>query len=323
MRYGTTVLVALMLMRIAPVYGETATLTVGYQYGLGYLPFHVMEKQSLIEKHARASGVQVNVKYLNMGSSGILRDALLSNQVDFAALGPPALIFLADKTNGEFKMAANIASLPMILNTTEGVRSICDLKGKIAMSAVKSSVYAIALQMASKQHCNDPFLLDPNTVTMTNPEGMTALINGQVSSHFSSYPFVDFELKNSNGRIRAILNSYDAFQGPAALIVLIGPDRFRTQNPKVYSAMLAALGESMLWINSHRKEAATLYLESEHSNEPFDAVVAQLSSPDVIFDVTPRQISKFAHFMREVGTAKKEWDWKSLSSPNLLSLNGS
>lgn len=312
-----------MLLCAQMSFAETATVKIGYQYGLSYVVFHVMERQALLEKHAKASGLVVSAQYLNMSSSGVLRDSLLSGQVDYGALGPPSLIFLADKTNGAYKMAANIASFPMILNTTEDVKSICELRGKIAMSAVKSSVYAIALQMASKQQCHDPFLLDPNTVSMTNPDGMAALLNGQVASHFSAYPFVDLEQKLSNGRIKPILNSYDTMGGPAALIILVGKDNFREQNPQVYAAMVAALDEAIQWVKLHKVEAAKLYIEEEHSKEPLDTVIAQLSSPDVIYDITPRQISKFAHFMKEIGTAKRDWDWKALSSPNLLKLNGS
>jgi len=317
------IIMGLGILSAPCAFAETATLNIGYQYGLAYIMFHVMERQHLVEKHAKAAGVNVNVSYLNMGSSGILRDSLLANQVDYGAIGPPALLFLADKNDGKFKMAANLASLPMILNTTESVKSICDLKGKIAMSAVKSSVYAIALQMASQQQCHNTFLLDPNTITMTNPEGMAAIINGQVESHFSAYPFVDLEVKQGHGKIKLILNSYDTFQGPAALIVLVGKDSYRAENPKVYAAMIAGLEEAMKWVKAHKQEAAQLYIDEEHSKEPLDVIVAQLSSPDVIFDITPRQITKFAHFMKEIGTVKKEWDWKSLSSPNLLGLNGS
>jgi len=302
---------------------ETTQLKIGYQYGLSYLPIHVMARQGLVEKHAKALGLSLEMQYLNLGSSGVLRDALLSGQVDYGAIGPPALIFLADRTDGAYKMAANIAAFPMILNTTEKVKSICELKGKIALSAVKSSVYAIALQMASKQQCHDPFLLDPNTVSMTNPDGMAALLNAQVAAHFSAYPFVEQEIALGNGKIKPLLNSYDTMGGPAALIVLVGKDSFRTQNPKVYAAMLAALDEAMTWIKTHKLAAAQLYIQTEHSKEPVETVVAQLSSPAVIFDITPRQISQYAHFMREVGTTKKDWDWKSLSSPNLYSLNGS
>jgi NitT/TauT family transport system substrate-binding protein len=191
------------------------------------------------------------------------------------------------------------------------------------MSAVKSSVYAIGLQMASKQQCHDPFLLEPNTVTMANPEGMASLINGQVQSHFSAYPFVDFELKQGNGKIHSILNSYDTMGGPGALIVLVGRDSFRTENPKVYNALVTGLEEAMTWIKSHKKEAAQLYIDEEHSKEPIEQVIAQLSSPDVIYDIAPKNITKFAHFMKEVGTVKRDWDWKSLSSPNLYNRNGS
>lgn len=302
---------------------EAPTVNIGYQYGLSYVVFHVMEKQNLVEKHAKAAGIDLKAEYRNMGSPGTMRDSMIAGQTDFGAIGVPALATMADKTNGEFKAAANIVSVPMILNTTEDVKSICDLKGKIAMTTIKSSVYAIALQMAAKQKCGDPFALDANTVSMTNPDGMAALLNGQVSSHYSAAPFSDLEIKGGKGKIKTILNSYDTMGGPAALIVLAGKDSYRVANPKVFAAVVGALEEASKWVKEHKKEAAELYIQEERSKESVEAVTAQLSSPDVIFDTTPKQIGAYSKFMKEIGTVKKEMDWKFLSMPNLHGRNGS
>src|ERR1700719_2213198 len=66
---------------------EMSEINVAQQYGIGYLPLMVMEDQKLIEKHAKAAGVDVKVGWAKFAGGNVMNDALLSNSLQFASGG--------------------------------------------------------------------------------------------------------------------------------------------------------------------------------------------------------------------------------------------
>lgn len=316
----------------APSTAEVKSVTFAHQNGWAYLPLYVMDKLDLVEKHAKAKNIDVKAEYKNLGSPGVIRDSLISGGVHFGAVGVPTLISLADKT--DFKMAANIVSLPMYLNTREDVKSVCDLKGKgkIALPTIKVSVQAVTLQMATDKYCKDPLFLDDQTVSMTHPDAMQALLSNQVSSHFTSPPFQYIELEKGKDleaekgmvKVKKLVDSYDVLGGKTSFIMLVGSDKFRVENPKVYEVVVAAFEEALKWINDNKKDAAKLYIEAEKSKETEADVLKQISDPNVVWDSTPDRVGVYAKFMFEKAkSVKKDMDWKFLSMPNLHGKKGS
>jgi NitT/TauT family transport system substrate-binding protein len=199
MKSKTLVAAMALALGMGAAHAEVAEVTLAYQFGWSYTTLRAMEKQNLVEKHAKAAGIDVKANYKNMGTPAVIRDGMLAGQVNFGAVGVPTLITLADKTNGEFKALGNIVSVPMNfnVNVSANVTNLCEMKGKIALPTVKSSVQAVTLQMAAKQKCGDPFKLDANTVSMTHPDAMSALLNGQVDAHLTSPPFNDLEVSEA------------------------------------------------------------------------------------------------------------------------------
>src|SRR6202167_5849570 len=67
--------------------------------GVGFLPLLVMQKYGLIEKYAKAAGINnLPVRWINIGGPSVMNDALLSGSADFIAAGPPAFLTLWDRT---------------------------------------------------------------------------------------------------------------------------------------------------------------------------------------------------------------------------------
>jgi len=307
------------------VNAEVTDINIGYQFGIGYTPFHVMERQGLVEKFAQEAGINLKAHYRNLGTPGVVRDAMLAGEVQYGAVGVPTLIILADKTAMDFKAVGNIVSLPMNFNVN--VNSVganfCEMKGKIALPTVKSSVQAVTLQIAAKQKCNDPFKLDPNTVSMTHPDGMAALLNNQVDAHLTAPPFNDLEVVSGKGKVKTLFDSYSVLGGPTSFILLVGSQNFATQNPKAHAVLVKAFEAAIEWTRKHKKEAAELYVTEEKSKDSIADVLAQMSDPKLIFDTTPNRIGVYAHFMREIGTVKHDMSWKELSMSNLATRQGS
>ncbi len=306
------------------------TVTLAYQNGWAYTPLYIMQDQGLVEKHAKLAGVDLKAEFRNLGSPGVIRDALIAGQVQFGAVGVPTLIQMHDKTAGDIKAVGNIVSLPMFLNTNDDkIKNVCDYKdsnGKIALPTVKSSVQAVTLQMASVKLCKlEPFALDSKTVSMTHPDGMASLLSGnsEVTGHFTSPPFQHVELEEGKGKVRKLLSSYEVLGGKTSFILLVGSEKWKTSHAKEYDVIVKAFEEAQSIASNSKKVAAETYVKIEKPKESVADVLAQMNSDDVLFDVTPSYIATYADFMFNVKTVKNKADWKALSFPNLHSKNGS
>ncbi|WP_136419522.1 ABC transporter substrate-binding protein [Herbaspirillum sp. ST 5-3] len=305
-------------------HAETGKVVFAYQTGWAYLPIHVMNELKLVEKHAKALGVNVTTEYKALGTPGMINDAMNANQVDFGTVGIPSLVTLNDKTKGQYKAVGAIVDLPMYLNTTASYKSICEFKegDKIALPTVKVSVQAVTLQMAAKQQCGDPYKLDKFTISSTHPDGFTSLMSGNVIGHFTSPPFQYSELKDK--KVKTLVSSYDVLGGKSSFISLVGKQTFADANPKVQKAVYEALVEAQEWINKSKIDAAKLYFKVEQpKNQTMDEVLGQLTDKEIEFTAVPHGIEKYSKFMNEIGTAKSNATWKDLTFPAVHNKKGS
>ena len=63
-KFGLMSLVAALSWAMLPAaHAEMGEIHVSQQYGISYLPLMIMEDQKLIEKHAKAAGVDVKVDW--------------------------------------------------------------------------------------------------------------------------------------------------------------------------------------------------------------------------------------------------------------------
>lgn len=126
----------------------------------------------------------------------------ISRSFSLGQLGVPGLLIVWDKTNGGVRDVAAADAGSMFLNTRNpDVKTIADFtsKGKIAVPAVRVSVTAIQLQLAAAKMYGEENLhrLDLMTVSLSSPDGMTALLaNSGVNSHFTVEPHSTRELQH-------------------------------------------------------------------------------------------------------------------------------
>jgi NitT/TauT family transport system substrate-binding protein len=295
--------------------------------GVGFLPLLVMEKNQLIEKHAREEGLtNVSVKWIDLGGPSAVNDALLSGSADFTAAGPPAFLTLWDRTYESAKVTgvAAIASLPMYLNTRSAhLQRLEDLtaQDKIALTSIKVSIPAIAMQMYARQKYGDAEVtrFDKYTVSMTHPDAVIAMLSGSgaITAHFSSPPFHQRERKDP--QVRTILTSDDVMGGPTTFTMLAATAKFRDDNPGIIRAVIAALDEANQRIAADHSMAARLLLESSGgaglSSEELSAI---LQDPAIRFTTTPERVMKFAEFMHSTGSLKNQpASWTDLFFPEI------
>ena len=315
----------------APAYAELGEIHVSRQYGISYLPLMIMEDQKLIEKHAKAEGVDVKVDWSKFASGAVMNDALLSGNLQFASggVGPFTTLWAKTRGNIEVKGVSAINSMPLYLVTNNpNVRTIKDFteKDKIALPAVKVSIQAVTLQMAAEKAfgAGQQNKLDHLTVSMSHPDAETALLSGgsEITAHLGSPPFQYQELEHKG--MHRVLNSYDVLGGPATFNVVWTTAKFHDENPKIYAAFVAALDDATAQINQDKKKAAETYLRISKDKDSLDDILKMLNDPEIKYTTTPNNTMKYVDFMYKVGSIKvKPESWKEMYFPNAQKLSGS
>src|SRR5262249_15684908 len=88
MRFRTTtaaVCTARVSTTATDIRAEVSEITVAQQYGVSFLPLMVMEKQTLIEKHAKQLGLgNIKVTWTKVAGPSVMNDGLISNTIHFA-----------------------------------------------------------------------------------------------------------------------------------------------------------------------------------------------------------------------------------------------
>jgi NitT/TauT family transport system substrate-binding protein len=324
-------LVAAIALLAPSLHAELAEIKVAQQFGISYLPLMLMEEQKLIEKHAKAAGVDVKVGWARFAGGNVMNDALLSNSLQFASggVGPLVTLWARTKGNLDVKAVSAINSMPLYLNTRNpNVKTIKDFteKDKIALPAVKVSIQAVTLQMAAEKAFGEgqQNKLDALTVSLSHPDAQVALLSGasEITAHFSSPPFQYQQLEKPG--IRTVLSSYDVLGGPATFNVVWTTSKFRSENPKLYDAFVKALDEATAIINKDKKAAAEAYLRISKDKDTVADILAMLNDPAIVYTTTPQNVMKYVDFMNKIGSIKVKPDsWKDLFFPNVHGAAGS
>jgi NitT/TauT family transport system substrate-binding protein len=327
-----TIAAALMLAAsVTAPRAEVSEVTIAQQFGVAFLPLMLMERDGLIEKHAKAAGIEVKTNWQKVAGPSVINDGLISGTVHFGAVGAPSLVTLWSKTKGSvgIKGLAAMTSYPLYFVTRNpDLKSLKDLsaKDKIAVPSVKISTQALMLQMAAFDLFGPANYqkFDELTVSLSHPDAMLALINNTsgVNAHFATSPFYEQEMKIPGARV--LTTSYDILGGRASALVVITTTKFHDANPKVYKAFLAAEKEAIETINKDKRKAAQDYLSiAKDTKNSVDDIFAVINDKDYAFTLSPEKVFKTAVFMGKVGTIKDPpAKWQDLFFPDIHDLPG-
>src|SRR5258705_8884679 len=305
MRFVAIAAAAVMLASTTTSRAEVSEITIAQQFGVSFLPLMLMERDGLIEKHAKAAGVEVKTNWQKVAGPSVINDGLLSGNVHFGAVGAPSLITLwsRKKSNAGVKGVAAMTSYPLYFVTRNpDLKSLKELsdKDKIAVPSVKISTEAIVLQMAAADLFGQSNYqkFDEFTVSLSHPESMVALMNNNsgVNEHFGTSPFYEAEMKFPGARL--LTTSYDILGGRASALVVVATGKFHDANPKVYKAFMAAQKEAIDTINKDKRKAAQAYLDIANDRKnTLDDIFAVINDKDYAFTLSPEKVFKTAVFM--------------------------
>ena len=106
---------------------------IAQQFGIVYLMLNVAQDQKLIEKHAKAAGVDAKVEFVQLSGGPAVNDALLSGNIDIAVAGVGPLLTLWDRTRGKQNVrgVASLGNFPYYLvSNNPAVKTIADFTEK-------------------------------------------------------------------------------------------------------------------------------------------------------------------------------------------------
>ncbi|WP_448252299.1 ABC transporter substrate-binding protein [Ottowia oryzae] len=285
---------------------------IAQQFDIVYLMLNVAQDQKLIEKHAKAAGVDAKVEFVQLSGGAAVNDALLSGNIDIAGAGVGPLLTLWDRTRGKQNVrgVASLGNFPYYLvSNNPAVKTIADFteKDRIALPAVGVSVQSRVLQLASARLWGDKDFarLDKFSVALPHPDAAAAIIKGgtEITAHFGNPPFQEQELAG-NPNAHTVLSSYDVLGGPSSATVLYATEKYRAENPKTYKAFVAALDEAAQFIAANPEKAADIYLKVSGAKIDRELLLKIIKNPQVQFKTAPQNTYRLAAFMHRVGAIK-------------------
>lgn len=271
--------------------GNTEKVSIALQYGLAYAPVQIMKEKNLLEKYL--PGVEIEWKQL--GTGPVIREAMVSGQVDIGFMGISPFLIGWDK-GVPWKIAVACGSQPLGLVTyKDNIKNIKDFspQDKIATPAI-ASIQHILLSMAAERELGDARYFDNHMISLTHPDALTALLGQRdVTAHFTSPPYLFTELKEDY--ISEVIDGETAFGGEFTFIFGVATQKFREDNPTAYAAFLAAFSEAVVFLNNNPEESAKILASSYNLTET--ETLEYLTWPGTNYTTTPYGIMGFAEFM--------------------------
>ncbi|SDR33496.1 NitT/TauT family transport system substrate-binding protein [Rhizobiales bacterium GAS113] len=306
-------ILAALLCAASQAQGQAQTeVKIGIGFGVGFLPMFILDRDKLVEKHAKEAGLDVKASYQRFSGSSAMQDAILSGSVDMGVYGVPAMLIAWDKARNTPQQIFGIAgvnSTPLILITNRPeARRLTDLgpQDKIAMPALVSpQMYALEMLAEKQFGIGEQDRLKPQVVALPHPEALNAILTGatEVKAYFSSPPFTQIAI--ASGKTHAIASSADAFGGRSSFLVLGATRRYLDANPKLAQIMVDAIAEATSIIRSDPRRAAEIYLIVEPSKAmDATAVEAMLKAMPEDFGVEVHGLKALADFMGRIKALK-------------------
>ena len=313
-----------MIRKIATALGLLASLTalpakaqqqeikIGIGFGVGFLPMFIADEMKLVEKHAKAAGLDVTASYRRFSGSSAMQDAVLSGSVDVGVYGVAAMLIAWDKARNSPQQIFGIAgvnSSPLVLVSNKlDAKSVEDVGAtdKIAMPALVSpQMYALQMIAEKRFGKGQQDKLKPQVVALPHPESLNAMLSGgtEVKAYFSTPPFTQLVL--DSGKAKVVTTSEEAFGGRSTFLAAGATKKWLEANPKMSAVLSAAITEASDLIRKDPKKAADIYLKTEPSKLLDEAKVeAMLKAMPDDFGVEVYGVKTLADFMGRTGGLK-------------------
>jgi NitT/TauT family transport system substrate-binding protein len=201
------------------------------------------------------------------------------------------------------------------------IRTISDLRGKRIATPTATSIQAVALRKMAEVKIGNARALDSALISMDHPDGMQALLSGQIDAHFTSPPYQWQEL----GRGAHVVGKSYGYFGAHTFLVTVLTQKFYDEYRAFSNRFYKLVKQSIDLINKKPKvAAAVLSKESrgETSAVQFRRWITRKTS--LKFTTRPRGLLRTAAFMNKIGLLSKvPGSWRDLVYPPVYPTKGS
>jgi NitT/TauT family transport system substrate-binding protein len=293
------------------------TITIAYQFGVGYAPLLIIKQQRLLEK--AYPGLRVEWKQLASGTP--ITDGIIKGDIQIGAMGTgPMLVGWARGTNWKVIAPLDEADLWLMVRNPS-IRTLNDLRGKRIATPTATSIQAVALRKMAEVKLGNARALDSSLISMDHPDGMQALLSGQIDAHFTSPPYQWLELGRG---ARALGKSYGYF-GAHSFLVTVVTQRFYADYTAFSNRFYRLVKQTIDLINKKPGVAAAILARedaTETTAAQFRRWITRKNS--LTFTTRPRGLMRTAAFMEKIGLLNKvPRSWRELVFPPVYPTRGS
>jgi len=320
----------LLCATFSPAFAQQE-VKIGVGFGLAFLPIYICEDLKLVEKHAKAAGLDVKADFPRFMGAAQVQDAVASGAIDMGPYGIAPLLAAwqnAKGTPGQILAVSGITSLPLILLSNQpNEQTLADLRpdDRIAVPTL-TSPQSYVLELQSEKTFGQFDRLRSQLVALPHAEAIAALVAGepssqpadQVTAYFSSPPYAELALRGAN--VHALFRSSDAASGKSSFLILGATRATIEAHPQLPAIIDQAMDEAARIIHDDPHRAAQIYLTHEPSSA-LDAATMEAVIRDIRgeFGSTIYGVQTLADFMGRHGELKTPpQSWKDIVAPALL-----
>jgi NitT/TauT family transport system substrate-binding protein len=303
--------------------GPPAKLTIAYQPGLGYAPLILMKQLRTIEK--RYPGTTVDWKVLASGTP--ITQGVITGDIQIGAVGTgPMLVGWARGVQWKIIAPLNLGDL-WLMAKDPSIRTIADLRGKRIATPTNTSIQAVMLRKMAQVKLGDYRALDAGLVALDHPDGMQALLTGQIDAHFTSPPF-QFQERARGAHI--IGKSY-AYFGAHSFLVTVMQQKFYDEHTGFARFFYNQVVAMHKLIKTNPTRVARI-LEADAGGQPtwrqfkqwLTAKDPVTKRPALTWTTRPLGLMRTAAFMNKTAQlSKAPTSWRELVFPPVYATKGS
>jgi NitT/TauT family transport system substrate-binding protein len=301
-------------------------VNLGIGFGISFLPLYLMDELKIIEKNAKAVGLDVKTSYARFSGTGPMQDAILSGSIDMGPLGIAGLLLAWEKAKGTPQQAfaiSGVTTLPLALLTNQpNVKKLADFKptDRISMpSLVSPQMFLLQMQAEKEFGKGQQDKMKSQIVALPHPESVNALISGstEVTAYFAPPPFIQLALKSP--KVSKVLVSSD-IAGKQSFIIMEATKKWIDANPKLPDVIAKSIDEAAAIIKSDPKKAAEIYLQREPQKQlDLDGMIAILKEYKDDYGSAVYGVQATADFMGRLGQLKNPpKSWKDVVTPSIV-----
>jgi ABC-type nitrate/sulfonate/bicarbonate transport system substrate-binding protein len=298
--------------------GPPSKITIAYQPGLGYAPLILMKQQRVIER--RYPGTTVEWKVLASGTP--ITNGVISGDIQIGAVGTgPFLVGWARGVDWKVIAPLNLGDL-WLMARDPNIRTIADLRGKRIATPTNTSIQAVVLRKMAEAKLGNPRALESGLLAMDHPDGMQALLSGQIDAHFTSPPF-QFQERVRGAHV--VGRSYNYFGAHTFLVTVMTQDFYdeHTDFARFFYNQVVAM-QALIKKDPDR---VAKVLQTDAGGTPTNRQFKQwLVNPALTWTVRPLGLMRTATFMSrtgQLGGTKLPAGWKELVFPPVQNQKGS